>query len=64
MDAGELTGPLTGVPVAVKIISARKGIETTCGSKSIRRICTGLYGRSCPEASGGRDGDLRKNQYG
>jgi aspartyl-tRNA(Asn)/glutamyl-tRNA(Gln) amidotransferase subunit A len=33
VDAGELTGPLAGMPLALKDVLTQEGIPTTCGSK-------------------------------
>ncbi len=33
VDAGEVTGPLAGVPLALKDVLCMEGIPTTCGSK-------------------------------
>jgi aspartyl-tRNA(Asn)/glutamyl-tRNA(Gln) amidotransferase subunit A len=33
VDAGELTGPLAGVPLALKDVIATEGVPTTCGSR-------------------------------
>ncbi|MGB8652237.1 MAG: Asp-tRNA(Asn)/Glu-tRNA(Gln) amidotransferase subunit GatA [Mycobacteriales bacterium] len=33
VDAGELTGPLAGVPLALKDVLTMEGVPTTCGSK-------------------------------
>ena len=36
VDAGELTGPLAGVPLALKDVIVMDGVPTTCGSRIIR----------------------------
>ena len=33
VDAGEITGPLAGVPLALKDVMTQEGIPTTCGSR-------------------------------
>jgi aspartyl-tRNA(Asn)/glutamyl-tRNA(Gln) amidotransferase subunit A len=33
VDAGELTGPLAGVPLALKDVMVMEGVPTTCGSR-------------------------------
>jgi aspartyl-tRNA(Asn)/glutamyl-tRNA(Gln) amidotransferase subunit A len=33
VDAGELTGPLAGVPLALKDVMTMEGVPTTCGSR-------------------------------
>ena len=33
VDAGNLTGPLAGVPLALKDVFAQQGVPTTCGSR-------------------------------
>ena len=35
IDAGELTGPLAGVPVAIKDNMCTEGVKTTCSSKTL-----------------------------
>src|SRR3954447_10241181 len=36
VDAGELTGPLAGVPLALKDVLTMEGIPTTCGSRILK----------------------------
>jgi hypothetical protein len=60
IDAGELTGPLAGVPVAIKDNMCTKGMLTTCSSK----ICSDLHSRSGFQSGKSRSCHHRKDEYG
>ncbi len=49
IDAGELTGPLAGVPVAIKDNMCTEGLLTTCTSRILYNFKPTYYGRSSAE---------------
>ena len=44
IDAGELTGPLAGVPVAIKDNMCTKGLLTTCSFQNFIQFCPDVHG--------------------
>ena len=64
IDAGELTGPLAGVPVAVKDNMCIKGQLTTCSSKILSNFKPHIYCRGGREFKESRGSDHREDKHG
>ena len=54
IDSGELTGPLAGVPIAIKDNMCQNGVLT-----NLIKLRTDLYIRCCCEINGSRSRDRR-----
>ena len=64
IDDGTLTGPLAGVPVAIKDNMCTKDLLTTCSSKILYDFVPTFTCRGCDQSGKGRGRDLRKDQHG
>ena len=63
IEAGTLTGPLAGVPAAIKDNMCTKGMRTTCSSKSLK-FCANLYSRGCFKPGKSRSRYSWKDKHG
>lgn len=63
IDDGTLTGPLAGVPVAIKDNMCTKGMLTTCSSK-IYIIYSNLYSGSSDQSGKSGRSHSRKDEHG
>ena len=59
-----LTGPLAGVPVAIKDNMCTKGMLTTCSSKILYNFIPTYTAEAVKKSGGSRRGHYRKNQHG
>ena len=64
IDAGELTGPLAGVPVAIKDNMCTKGVLTTCSSKILADFKPTYTAEAVAKPRKGGGCYHRKDQYG
>lgn len=64
IDAGELAGPLAGVPIAVKDNICTKDVKNNLCIPHPFQFCPFLQRRSCGEAGAGRGYYPGKNQHG
>ncbi len=64
IEAGELTGPLAGVPVAVKDNICIEGMKTTCSSKILADFIPSYTASAVENLKKGRSGDPWENQHG
>ena len=64
IEAGELTGPLAGVPFAIKDNMCTEGTLTTCSSKILGEFYSDLQCGSSAESGKGRRSDSGQDQYG
>ena len=64
IDEGILTGPLAGVPVAVKDNICTKDVLTTCASKILYNFKPAYTAEAVGKPGKGRYGGNRKDQHG
>lgn len=64
IDDGTLTGPLAGVPVAIKDNMCTKGMLTTCSSKILYNFYSNLYSGSSDQSGKSGRSHSRKDEHG